>query len=94
MPGTARVGRRVRNDIAFGADEGAATPADGSGATSHICERIQWRRQFRQAVSLIVILKPRDTEVPSAGAIRASLENSTSILCFPLLKKDLSRNVV
>ena len=93
MPGTAHVGRPVRNDVAFGADEGAATPADGSGATSHICERIQWQRQFRQEEPLFVKLKPRDTEVPSAGAIRASIENSTSILCFPLLKKDFTRNV-
>ena len=92
MPGTARVGRLVCIDVGVGADEGAAAPADGAFATSHICERIQWWRQFRQEEPLFVKLKPRDTEAPSVGAIRVSLDNSTSIPRFSLLKKDFTRN--
>jgi hypothetical protein len=46
-------------------------------------------RNGRQEEPLFAKRKPRDTEAPSAGAIRASLDSSTSILCFPLLKKRL-----
>jgi hypothetical protein len=87
MPGTARVARLVRNSVGVGAEEGTASPSDGSGATLHIYERIQWLPQFRQEEPLFAKRKPRDTEAPSGGAIRASLDSSTSIPCFPLRKK-------
>ena len=44
-------------------------------------------RNARQEEPLFAKLKPPDTEAPSAGAIRASLDSSTSIPCFPFLKK-------
>ena len=82
-----RVGRLLRSGVGVGADEGAAPPSDGSGATWHICERIQWLLQFRQEEHPFEKRKPRDTEGPSAGSIRASLDNSKLIPRFLRLEK-------
>ena len=76
MPGTMRVGHLVHNGVGVGAGEGAAPLSDGSGATSHICERIRLLRQFRQEEHPFVKVQPLDTDGPSVGSIRALLDNS------------------
>lgn len=48
----------------------------------------------RQEEPLFVKLKPRDTEAPSVGAIRASLDSSASIPRFPLSEKRLHAKIL
>lgn len=70
-------------------EEGTAPPSNGSAATSHTCEHIQWWRQFRPEAPLCAKRKPPDTEAPSAEAIRASLDTSTTFPLIPPLEMQM-----